>query len=301
MFPEMSFDKISELIDEFAVITSHKGTINLFGGEALLRSDIFEIIKKAKKEGLSVGITTNSHLPEHFLDKLLEQDMDRITCDLDGATPETHDWLRNMKGNFKEALKTLKKSVAKKIFTTVNSVLYKNNINQVLPILELCKKIGVDGLAFYYFTPTGRGANIVDQVVDPEKWMETKKIVLGWIKENSPKFTVCWEEAYQLIKSPTRPPWRCEEKHTETVFVRCDGEVYSCALLEGADCSLGNVNKDKLEKILTKRKEKAFARSGGCPALAFHKYHDLSKPDPRTCPKSLKLGCPYDYLILNEK
>lgn len=301
ILPEMNLKELFKIIDDFSDLTAHKGTINLFGGEALLRKDIFNIISKAKKEGLSVGITTNCHVSDDFIEKLLKQKINRLTSDLDGATPKTHDWLRNMKGNFNKVIKTLKKSVAKNIYTTVNSVLYKNNINQTLSILELCKSIRVHGLAFYYLTSTGRGINLGNQIVGPKKWLDTKKIVLNWIEQHSPQFTVCWEEAYESINSFKKNLWRCEGQHTETIFVRCDGEVYSCALLEAAPCSLGNITKEKLNTILSRREKKAFSRSNGCPALAFHKYRNLSKSDPRAYSKTIKLGCPYSYQILNEK
>jgi radical SAM protein with 4Fe4S-binding SPASM domain len=297
--PEMSFEKISQLIDDFSFITARKGTINLFGGEALLRGDIFDIIDKAKKEGLSVGVTTNCHVSEDLIEKLLEKRIDRLTSDLDGVTPEMHDWLRNTNGNFNEVVKTLKKSLAKNIYTTVNSVLHKDNIDQVIPILELCKSIGVDGLAFYYLTPTGRGVNLADKIIDSDKWLKTKNIVLNWIKKNQPKFKVCWEEAFENINDHPTAPWRCEKGHSETIFIRCDGEVYSCALLEYAPVSLGNITKEKLGKVLERRKDKSFLRSNGCPALIFNKYRDLSKQDPRECSESVRLGCPYNYQILN--
>jgi radical SAM protein with 4Fe4S-binding SPASM domain len=301
LLPEMSFEKISQLIDDFSVITARKGTINLFGGEALLREDIFDIIDKAKKEGLSVGVTTNCHVPKDLIEKLFKKRIDRLTSDLDGANSGTHDWLRNIDGNFDEVIRTLKKSVAKNIYTTVNSVLHKDNVNQVIPILELCRTIGINGLAFYYLTPTGRGMDISDRIINSRKWMDTKNIVLDWMKRNPPDFSVCWEEAYELIDNSDSAPWRCEKEHKETIFIRCDGEVYSCALLDGAPCSLGNINREKLGKILTRRKEKAFSRSNGCPALVFHKYQDLSAADPREHSDDIKLGCPYNYQILNEK
>lgn len=301
LLPEMSFEKISQLIDNFSVITARKGTINLFGGEVLLREDIFDIIDKAKKEGLFVGVTTNCHVPKDLIEKLLEKKIDRLTSDLDGATSETHDWLRNIDGNFREVIKTLKKSLKKNIYTTVNSVLYKNNISQVILILELCKKIGVNGLAFYYLTPIGHGIDISDKIIDSREWLNTKSIVLDWIKNNAPDFSVCWEEAYESVNSIINTPWRCEKTHKDTIFIRCDGEVYSCALLESAPCSLGNINQERLETILIRREEKAFLRSNGCAALAFHKFGNLSREDPRSCSNDIKLGCPYNYQILNEK
>ncbi len=301
ILPEMNFEKISKIIDNFSAITKRQGIINLFGGEVLLRKDIFDIINKAKRKGLFVGITTNCQVSDNLIKKLLKQKIDRFTSDLDGATAEAHDWLRNRKGNFNKVITTLKKSIAKNIYTTVNSVLYKDNIEQALPILELCKNIGVNGLAFYYLTSTGRGIEIEHKTIKSKKWIQTKNIVLDWITKNSPSFYICWEEAYESENNTTSLPRRCEKGYSETIFVRCDGEVYSCALLEAAPCSLGNVMKESLETILNRRKEKGFPQSNGCPALAFHKYGDLSKTDPRAYSKTIKLGCPYNYQILNEK
>jgi len=298
---EMNLKEIFKLINDFSKITKQKGTINLFGGEVLLRKDVFDIISKIKEKGLSVGITSNCNVPDEVIDRLLEEKIDRFTSDLDGGIAETHDWLRNMDGNFDKVVNTLKKFVDKNIYTTVNSVLYKDNIDQVIPILELCEKLKINGLAFYYLTPTGRGFNIKGKIVNSKEWIKTKKIVLDWLKNNSPSFTIYWEEAYELVDDPLNIPRRCEKEHDETIFVRCDGEVYSCALLEAAPCSFGNIIKEKLEVILNKRKEKAFLHCDGCPALAYYKHKDLFKSDPRISSKGVKLGCPYSYRIIYEK
>ena len=300
-FQEMNFEKVSGLIDEFADISNHEGTINLFGGEVLLQKDIFTIIHAVRSKGLLVGITSNCEVPATTLERVMSEDIQRFTSDLDGSTPETHDELRNKSGNFEKVLKALKQSVAKKIFTTVNSVLTMDNIHQIEEVLELSRDIGVHGLAFYYLTPTGRGVNIKNKCIGAEKWMELKRVVEEWVKKNNPSFIVCWEEAYEAKDSCNPNTWRCEKEHTETVFIRCDGEVYSCALLEGSPRSMGNVQMESLREILARREKNAFERSNGCPALAFHVENDLSKPDPRTTSEGIRLGCPYNYQYLNGK
>ncbi len=299
---EMNFDKIAELIKKFAEITFNKGIINLFGGEVLLRADIFKIIREAKNYNLSVGITTNCNASKKIILKLLDQEINRITTNLDGATPKTHDWLRSTKGNFNKVIEMLKLFVARDIFTTINSVLHKDNIHEAIPLLELCKKLKVSALAFYFLTPTGRGSNIIDKVVKPDKWLETEAEVINWIKKHSPKFGITWEQAYEPVDYSKKVslPWRCEKNHTETIFIRCDGEVYSCALLEGAPCSLGNVKNNNLKNILDNRSKNAFTREFGCPALAFHVNKNLQSTDPRISTNSIKLGCPYEYKILNK-
>lgn len=299
--PEMDSHKALALVDEFADLTENQGIINIFGGEVLLREDIEDIIHRTRSQNLALGITTNCNVPEAVLNMLMRQDIQRITSDLDGATPETHDWLRNKEGNFKKVLDVLKLSVARKIFTTVNSVLSSENVHEVEDILALCERIGIHGLAFYYLTPTGRGKKIADKCLDAESWIKAKKRVEEWIKQHDPSFAVCWEEAYEETGQEMEGAWRCEKGHTETIFIRCDSEVYSCALLEGSSAGMGNVNQDSLAIILARREEKAFGRTNGCPALAFHTHGDLSKPDPRKSPEGITLGCPYNYHILNEK
>lgn len=299
---EMNFNEIADLIKKFAEITFNKGIINLFGGEALLRADIFKIIKEAKNYNLSVGITTNCNVPKKIILKLLDQEINRITTNLDGATPRTHDWLRNTEGNFNKVIETLKLFVDKNVFTTINSVLYKDNIHEVIPLLELCEKLRVSALAFYFLTPTGRGLNIIDKVIKPSKWLETKAEAINWIEKHSPKFGITWEQAYEPVDHSKKVslPWRCEKDHRETLFIRCDGEVYSCALLESAPCNLGNIKKDSLKDILNNRSKNAFTRERGCPALAFHVNKDLQSADPRISTNLIKLGCPYEYKILNK-
>ena len=75
---EMNLKEIFKLINDFSKITKQKGTINLFGGEVLLRKDVFDIISKIKEKGLSVGITSNCNVPDGVIDRLLEEKIDRF-------------------------------------------------------------------------------------------------------------------------------------------------------------------------------------------------------------------------------
>jgi MoaA/NifB/PqqE/SkfB family radical SAM enzyme len=299
---EMNTGEMLRLIDDFAGISSKKGTINLFGGEPLIRPDIFDMIKEAKRAGLSVGVTTCCQVPEKTIMKLLNSGIDRFTTNLDGATAKSHDWLRNAKGNFDKGIKTLRMFVSRGIYTTVNSVIHQGNIDEAAAILELCEGLGINAQAFYYFTPTGRGLGMKDKMVGPDMWLKTKSKVEDWIEKKSPGFGISWEQAYEpFCNSEKQPPWRCEKGHTRTLFIRCDGEAYSCALLDGAPCALGNARKDRLKDMLKGRDKKAFRRDRGCPALAFHVHKNLRRADPRVSTGLIGLGCPYEYRILRRE
>lgn len=294
---EMSFDVIKKTIREFVEINNN-GVINLFGGEPLLRSDILYIIKEIKKQGLSVGITTNCEVSNYLIKKVLAIGIDRITTNLDGATAQTHDWIRNQKGNFEKAKRALKLFVSKKLFTTVNSVIHKDNIHEAISILNICRDLKVNALAFYFLTPTGRGLDLMDKVVGPNQWLGTKKIITKWITNNNPELKISWEQAYET-SNDNKLPWKCEKNHTDTLFIRCDGEAYSCALLEGSPCSLGNINQKTIKEILKNKTKKCFSRKRGCPAISFHVNKDVYGKDPRASTNLIKLGCPYEYRVLN--
>jgi MoaA/NifB/PqqE/SkfB family radical SAM enzyme len=298
---EMKFSEVTQCIYDFAEITSHKGIINLFGGEVLLRPDIFRIIDVAKSLGLTIGLTTNALVSTALISRLKKLNLSRITVDLDGCSPNTHDWLRNKSGDFKRVIEIIKLLVSLKFYTSVNTVLYKKNIHEVINILELCKNLGVNAIAFYFFTPIGRGRKMVEMMVGPQEWILTKNRIIEWIKQNKPRFDVVWERAYEEVPYKKNPSqYRCGTRHSETIFVRCDGEVYSCALLEGAPCSLGNVKREGLKKILKKRNKFAFNKLIGCPAIAFHVNNNLNGPDPRPSTPLIHPTCPYNYEVLTK-
>jgi len=63
---------------------------------------------------------------------------------------------------------------------------------------------------------------------------------------------------------------------------------------------LGNITEKTIkQEILKNRKGKSFSRGKGCPGISFHVNKDICDRDPRTSTNLIKLGCPYEYRILN--
>lgn len=112
--------------------------INIAGGEPLLRSDVGKIIDYAKLQGLSVDLTTNGILVPQRLNELRK--LDCLLISLDGK-PKHHDILRG-KGSALKALKAIK--IAKKagIEVKVNMVIHKYNLNDIIYMINLAKKVG---------------------------------------------------------------------------------------------------------------------------------------------------------------
>lgn len=300
---EMDFNLIRKFLIEFAGLSENQGTLNLYGGETLLRKDIFDIISFADKLGLKVGMTTNINVSKDILEKLAHSNIQRITVDMDGANPDTHDWLRNKQGHFKQTVSAIKLFKQYDKFVSVNSVLHLKNIDQVESILDLCKKLRIDSISFYLFTPLGRGKNIKRLLIGPEQWQEARERTLKWIKGNSPNFDIIWERSYEdKNKLSELPHSLCDGFPSKVIDVRCDGKVYFCGLLISVDGqSLGNIQKQSLKQIIGKRKQFAIKNKSGCAALALSVQRLKHKKliDPRKSTKNLVPVCPYDWGVLS--
>jgi hypothetical protein len=82
--------------------------VKITGGEPLLRSDLEDIIKGIRKNGVDVAIETNGFLiDEKIADMLAEHSVD-VSISLDGGSAAVHDALRGLPGSFERAIKAIK-------------------------------------------------------------------------------------------------------------------------------------------------------------------------------------------------
>jgi len=132
-------------------------SLNLSGGEPMLREDIFELIYHAKKN-TSMSITMSSNgllINNEKLIKLSKAGLDIIYLSLDGANSANHDDRRGIKGNFDKTLKVIdiirshRIKDRPKIF--INTVVTKKNLEELSEIAVLSEKQGVEGMSFQLF------------------------------------------------------------------------------------------------------------------------------------------------------
>jgi len=82
--------------------------IALMGGEPFLRDDWYEIAKETKKNKMKLTIVSNGLEIIDQIEKLKKLEIDCISISLDGGKPQTHDYLRGIKGAFVKVLRSIK-------------------------------------------------------------------------------------------------------------------------------------------------------------------------------------------------
>ncbi len=85
------------LAGEFRQMAVHQ--ISVAGGEPLMRKDVFEIIRNFSDADLSVNLCTNGMLVEKYAARIIASGATCITVSLDGASAESHDAIRGIKGS----------------------------------------------------------------------------------------------------------------------------------------------------------------------------------------------------------
>lgn len=174
---ELSIEKIREITDEIAEIGN---ILILSGGEPLVRDDIYEIARYANNQGLRVVLATNGTLfTKENVQELKDAGVQRVSISIDGANAESHDEFRGVEGVFNEVLDGIEILKEKDMPFQINTTITRKNADQIEDILELAKELGATALHIFLLVPTGRGEELENQEISPQRYEE----VLNWFYE----------------------------------------------------------------------------------------------------------------------
>lgn len=138
------------------------------GGEPLVRKDFFELAKYASDKGIYVAVATNATLiSKEKAREMKEAGISFTQISLDGASAETHDSFRGIKGVYEKTIQGIKNCVDEGFFVNVATTATKYNYKEIPKIIDLCEELGVNWFMLYNFVPTGRGEFIAENDLNP--------------------------------------------------------------------------------------------------------------------------------------
>jgi radical SAM protein with 4Fe4S-binding SPASM domain len=167
--PELTTPQAFKIIDNMS--DAGVAILTLSGGEPLLRKDIYEVIKRANECGMLCTIASNGTLMTlETAKKLAEVGVKRVEIGLDGARPETHDFLRNKPGSFEATIQGIRNCAAvgfDELATTMT--LYSENVNELEETIDLAEKLGATRFYLNRLIPAGRGCDAMHLDVKPKE------------------------------------------------------------------------------------------------------------------------------------
>jgi radical SAM protein with 4Fe4S-binding SPASM domain len=142
----------------------------------LLRKDIWEIAEHGTELGLRMCMATNGTLmTDRVCEKMKKAGIKMVSLSLDGSNAEIHDNFRNQKGAFKGTLRAAGLFKKHGIPFLINSSFTKRNQEDIPNVFHLAKELGAVAWYMFLIVPTGRGKDIIDELVSAEDYEELLK------------------------------------------------------------------------------------------------------------------------------
>lgn len=227
---------------------SNTNTIVFTGGEPLLRNDCLELAEYVYQESgihpciLTNGLLINEKNVERF------KCFDKVIISLDGHIPELHERTRG-KNTFYKVIESIRLLRKIGVNVTVTTVISKVNQEFVTQIMDFVKNdLNVEFHNMSTHISFGRG---IDSEIEcsEEEVRKYRNIYFDYLCKTDNK----------EIETLLRPNIRKGEHRISCgagcaeIFVKDNGDVYPCRLLNNKDYYLGNLNESSLNDMVMSR------------------------------------------------
>ena len=295
---ELTPEERHDLVDQLTSIGVFQ--VNIGGGEPFIQKEFPDLLAHCHEKGLVTCVSTNGT----FMDDDLARGLSRLKMlylqvSLDGATAEVNDPIRG-KGTYVRVLEALDCLTRHKVRFSINTVLTRTNYFQLEDLRKMAGDYGAE-LRVSRFRPSGRGKRSREGL-GPEKWQ------LEAFAE--------WLEGHDLVRTGDSFFCLTSEKRRRKGLDMCgaakmtccispEGNVYPCAFLQEPPFLAGNIRSTSFKSMWDRSPvflelrylnvetcvtcERFEVCRGGCPAMAYHTYHDINMPDPE-CLVNLRSG-----------
>ncbi len=257
---ELSTAECRKIIDDIA---AHAQPVMIMtGGEPLLREDIFELAKYGTEKGLRMVMATNGTLitPE-VVQAMVTSGIKRISISIDGATAESHDRFRQVKGAFEGSLQGIDRAKEAGLEFQINTTITEINRRELPDIQDLAVSLGAVAHHIFLLVPTGRGKDLAAQALSATEYEET----LNWFYDQRDKVSMhlkatCAPHYYRILRQRAKKEGKKitpKEYGLDAMtrgclggisfcFISHVGQVQPCGYLE---LNCGNVKEKPFQEI----------------------------------------------------
>jgi radical SAM protein with 4Fe4S-binding SPASM domain len=154
----------------------------LTGGDPLMRRDVLTIARHACDFGMRVGLSPSGtqRLMNFEFSAIRDAGIERISLSLDGASEESHDRFRGVKGTFARTLKAVEMAHDAGLSVQINTTLTRSNLPVFPDFKRLMFQLRPAMWSVFVLVPTGRaGASEVPDPEDLERVFEEMADLVG--------------------------------------------------------------------------------------------------------------------------
>jgi len=289
-----------------------KPVIVLSGGEPLLRKDAFDIARYGTDKGLRMCLATNGTLvTDDTCEKIKTSGIKIVSLSLDGSEESVHDDFRNQKGAFEGCIRAARLFKKHGVEFIINSSFTKRNQEEIQKVYKLAKELGATAWYMFMIVPTGRGEEIMKELISKEDYEE----ILEWhyhMEKDEKDILVrptCAPHYYRIVLQKSREEDTKFERRTLKFstggakgciagqlicLIDVDGNVLPCSYFPKPAGNIKNQsfkeiweNSELFKNLRNFKKYKGkcgscefIAVCGGCRARAYAIYGDYLEEEP---------------------
>lgn len=290
---ELSTNECRGLIDQLTALKVFQ--VNIGGGEPFLREDLIELLTYSHEKGLVTCVSTNGVLITDEMARVLSRlRMLYLQVSLDGASAAINDQIRG-RGTYGKILSAMDCLARHGVSFSINTVLTRLNFPQLDTLREMARQYGSE-LRVSRFRPAGRGRNSRESLGPRKDQLES---FAEWLNEHD---LVRTGDSFFCLTSESRRRKGLDMCGAAkmTCCISPVGDVYPCAFLQEMPFLAGNIRDVGLGELWDNARVFGLLRDldvasclscprfeicrGGCPAMAYHTYHEINMPDPECLP-----------------
>lgn len=311
---ELSTDDCFKIIDKISRASRYYGTIamiSFIGGDPLMREDIIDLIKHARKQEILVQIkSVPESLDQNMIDTLTELGVKYFQLSLDGLRP-MHDSFRST-GSYDNTIEAIRMLKKKKAIVTIKYTLSKINAEDMLSVMKIVSQEKVNAFTFSRYIPLGNGITKEIEVFEPEEYrnflyrvydvekeiLETMDTTTQFIHRDHLWELMCYEkgvyqELFKNLYFNDSVNYGGCSAWLKSIVIDTDGKCYTCR--KYPKLVLGNILEKEIMELFENRDKSGFTNRKNylkckdcevfsfcrsCPAISQALVNDPYKRDP---------------------
>ncbi len=221
------------------------------GGEPLLRDDWCDIARCAREYGMKFSLLSNGlAINEDTVHRLQALEPHAVAISIDGATPETHNAIRNVPGSFQRCMSALRLLQAAGVPTSVVTTVHKLNVKE-LP--QLRERLVDTGTAWQIQIGNPMGRFPRDLTLSKEEFYAVALFIASTKKQYSYKEMPitgahCIGYHSHVLPNVSLSPWDGCHAGINVLSIQSNGDIKGCLSLPDEFIE-GNIRNSHLEDL----------------------------------------------------
>lgn len=264
---ELTTAEALDLVDQMAELGVKE--VSIIGGEAYLRKDWLDIVRRIRSRGMICQLTTGGRgLNEENLAEAHAAGLTGVGVSIDGLEA-THDALRGVKGAFNSAINALRLARKLNFRHSTNTQINRLNWNELPELVDFLISEGIRAWQVQLTAAMGRAGDEPDMLLQPFEILELMPM-LAQLKEKCDAANVLFWAGnnigyYGTYEAFLRERWPFKQRGScgagrRSLGIEANGDIKGCPSLPTSDYVGGNIRDARLLDIWERAPELQFTR-----------------------------------------